>query len=128
MLTFHSHFPYILCHLTFPQIPDDLKKRKRSLLTTKTVIRLAPDKWYIHVINPTCPLDRIILQQSIIGLPVRATPNQKMEAALTVQQKNKMVDGSGFPSPLPCVVAYLLIFEGNYILSLCKTIMKLMKK
>ena len=55
MLTFHSHFPYILCPLTVPQIPDDLKKRKTNLLTTKTVIRLAPDKWYIHVINPTCP-------------------------------------------------------------------------
>ena len=128
MLTFHSHFPYILCPLTVPQIPDDLKKRKTNLLTTKTVIRLAPDKWYIHVINPTCPLDRTILQQIIIGLPVRARPNQKMEAALTVQQKNKMVDGSGFPSPLPCVVAYLLIFERNYILFLCKPIMKLMKK
>ena len=140
MLTFHSHFPYILCPLTVPQIPDDLKKRKTNLLATKTVIRLAPDKWYTHVINPTCPLDRIILinptcpldriilQQIIIGLPVRATPNQKMEAALTVQQKNKMVDRSGFPSPLPCVVAYLLIFEGNYILFLCKPIMKLMKK
>lgn len=57
MLTFHSHFPYILCPLTVPQIPDDLKKRKTNLLATKTVIRLAPDKWYIHVINPTCPLD-----------------------------------------------------------------------
>lgn len=78
MLTFHSHFPYILCPLTFQQIPDDLKKRKTSLLiATKTMIRLAPDKWYIHVINPTCPLDRIIFQQIIIGLPVRAHPIKK---------------------------------------------------
>ena len=49
----------------------------------------------------------------IIGLPVRATPRQNMEAAYTVQQKDKMADGSGFPSPLPCVVAKLLIFEGK---------------
>ena len=107
MLTFHSHFPYILCPLTFPQIPDDLKKRKTSLLATKTVIRLAPDKRHIHVINPTCPLDRIILQQIIIGLPVRATPNQKMEAALTVQQKKENGRRIRFPiaPPLRCCLS-----------------------
>ena len=32
---------------------------------------------------------------SIIGLPFRAMPNQKMEAALSVQQKDKMADRSG---------------------------------
>ena len=31
----------------------------------------------------------------IIGLPFRAMPNQKMEAALSVQQKDKMADRSG---------------------------------
>ena len=31
---------------------------------------------------------------SIIGLPFRAMPNEKMEAALSVQQKDKMVDRS----------------------------------
>ena len=51
----------------------------------------------------------------IIALPFRAMPNQKMEAALSVQQNNKMADRSGLiPSPLPplpCVVTKLLIFE-----------------
>ena len=42
-----------------------------------------------------------------------AKPNQKMEVASSVQEKDKMVDGSGFPSPLPCIVANLLIFEGK---------------
>ena len=36
-----------------------------------------------------------------------------MEAASSVQEKDKMADGSGFPSPLPCVVSNLLIFEGK---------------
>ena len=31
-------------------------------------------------------------QSIIIGLPMRAMPNRKMEAALSVQQKDKMVD------------------------------------
>ena len=31
---------------------------------------------------------------SIIGLPFRAMPNQKMEAALSVQQKDKMAEGN----------------------------------
>ena len=30
-----------------------------------------------------------------------------------MQEKNKMADGSDFPSPFPCVVANLLIFEGK---------------
>ena len=53
----------------------------------------------------------------IIVLPFRAMPNQKMEAALSVQQNNKMADRSGLiPSPpplppLPYVVTKLLIFE-----------------
>ena len=38
---------------------------------------------------------------SIIGLPFRATSIQKLEATLSEQQKDKMADGSGFPSPLP---------------------------
>ena len=37
----------------------------------------------------------------IIGLPFRAMRNPKMEATLSVQQKDKMEDGSGFSSPLP---------------------------
>ena len=49
----------------------------------------------------------------IIGLPFRAmSPNQKMDAVLSVQQNNKMADRSDLmPSPLPCVVTKLLIFE-----------------
>ena len=39
---------------------------------------------------------------------LRAKPNQKMEAALSVQEKDKMADGS-----IPCIVANLLIFEGK---------------
>ena len=107
MLTFHSHFPCILCPLTFPQIPDDLKKRKTSLLATKTVIRLAPDKWYIHVINPTCPLDRIILQQIIIGLPVRVTPNQKNGGCFDCAAKKQNGGGIRFPihPPLCCCLS-----------------------
>ena len=42
---------------------------------------------------------------------LRAKPNQKIEAASSVLKKDKMADRSGFPSPLPCVVANLLIFE-----------------
>lgn len=42
-----------------------------------------------------------------------AKPDQKMEAASSVQKKDKMADGSGFPSPLPWVVVNLLIFEGK---------------
>ena len=30
-----------------------------------------------------------------------AKPDQKMEAASSVQKKDKMADGSGFPSPSP---------------------------
>ena len=37
----------------------------------------------------------------IIGLPFRATPSQKIEAASSVQQKDKMAGGSGFPPPSP---------------------------
>ena len=48
---------------------------------------------------------------SIIGLPFRATSIQKLEATLSEQQKDKMADGSGFPSPLPSIVTKLLIFE-----------------
>ena len=49
---------------------------------------------------------------SIIGLPFRATSIQKLEATLSEQQKDKMADGSGFPSPfpLPSIVTKLLIF------------------
>ena len=43
----------------------------------------------------------------------KAKRNQKMEAASSVQEKDKMADGSGFPSPLPCLVSSLLIFEGK---------------
>ena len=42
---------------------------------------------------------------------LRAKRNQKIEAASSVLKKDKMADRSGFPSPLPCVVANLLIFE-----------------
>ena len=35
------------------------------------------------------------------------------EAVSSVQKKDKMADGSGFPSPLSCVVVNLLIFEGK---------------
>lgn len=45
--------------------------------------------------------------------PNHGKPNKKMEAASSVQEKGKMEDGSGFPPPLPCVVAKLLIFEGK---------------
>ena len=38
------------------------------------------------------PLTRQTTQSIIIGLPMRAMPNRKMEAALSVQQKDKMVD------------------------------------
>ena len=51
-------------------------------------------------------------------------PNQKMEAVSSLQQKDKMADGSGFPSPLifweKGVVAYIsrkcqgLILDKNY--------------
>ena len=37
-------------------------------------------------------------------------PKQKMEAAASVQQKDKMVDGSGPPPPRFRVMANLLIF------------------
>ena len=37
-------------------------------------------------------------------------PKQKMEAASSVQHKDKIVDGSGPPPPGSCVVANLLIF------------------
>ena len=36
-----------------------------------------------------------------------------MNAASSVQKKDKMADGWGFPSPLPSVVANLLIFEAK---------------
>ena len=36
-----------------------------------------------------------------------------METASSVQEKDKMADGSGFPSPVPCVFSNLLIFEGK---------------
>ena len=36
----------------------------------------------------------------LIGLPFSAMHNQKMEATLSVQQKDKMADWSGFPYPL----------------------------
>ena len=51
----------------------------------------------------TCSIDMIDLL-FIIGLPFRAmSPNQKMEAALSVQQQNnKMADRSDLiPSPIP---------------------------
>ena len=38
------------------------------------------------------PLTRQTTQSIIIGLPMRAMANRKMEAALSVQQKDKMVD------------------------------------
>ena len=47
------------------------------------------------------------------GAALWAKPNQKLEVASSVQEKDKMADGSGFPSLLPCVVANLLIFEGK---------------
>ena len=49
---------------------------------------------------------------SIIGLPFMATSNQKLEATLSEQQKDKMANGSGFPSPLPLpnIVTKPLIF------------------
>ena len=53
------------------------------------------------------------LAQPFYHAALRAKPNQKMEVASSVQEKDKMADGSGFPSPLPCVVANLLIFEGK---------------
>ena len=34
-------------------------------------------------------------------------------SALSVQEKDKIADGSGSPSPLPCVAANLPIFEGK---------------
>ena len=37
-------------------------------------------------------------------------PKQKMEAASSVQHKDKMADGSGFPSSRSYVAANLLIF------------------
>ena len=50
---------------------------------------------------------------SITGLPFRAMSTQKLEATLSEQQKDKMADGSGFPSPLPLpsIVTKPLIFE-----------------
>ena len=36
-----------------------------------------------------------------------------MEAALSGQEKDKIADGSGSPSPLPFVAANLPIFEGK---------------
>ena len=36
-----------------------------------------------------------------------------MKATSFVQKKDKMANGWGFPSPLPSVVANLLIFEGK---------------
>ena len=45
------------------------------------------------------------LAQPFYWAALRAKPNQKMEVASSVQEKDKMADGSGFPSPLPCVVA-----------------------
>ena len=41
----------------------------------------------------------------------KAKPNQKVEAASSVQEKDKMADGSGFPSPLHCFDSNLQIFE-----------------
>ena len=38
------------------------------------------------------PLTSQTTQSFIIGLPMRARPNGKMKAALSVQQKDKMVD------------------------------------
>ena len=40
-----------------------------------------------------------------------------MEAASSVQEKDKMADGSGFPSPLPCVVAILRIWKERGVIS-----------
>ena len=111
MLTFHSHFPYILFPLTFPQIPDDLKKRKTSLLATKTVIGLAPDKWYIHVINPTCPLDGIILHQIIIGLGNAQSKNGgRLDCAAKKQNGGRI----RFPIPpsLCCCLSSDFLGEG----------------
>ena len=42
---------------------------------------------------------------------LRAKPNQNMETASSVQKKDTMADRSGVRSPLPCIVANLLIFE-----------------
>ena len=53
----------------------------------------------------------------IIELPFRAMPNQKMEAALSMQQNNKMADRSDLipsPSPLPCVVWFLRKRGGSF--------------
>ena len=35
---------------------------------------------------------------------LQATPNQNIEAASSVQQKDKMADGSGFSSPSPALL------------------------
>ena len=39
--------------------------------------------------------------------------HQKMEAASSVQEKDKMAEGSGFVFSLPYVVANLLILDGQ---------------
>ena len=44
----------------------------------------------------------------LLGCPFRATPNHKMEAASSVQEKDKMADGSGFLFPPP--LRFFLIF------------------
>ena len=48
--------------------------------------------------------------RSSSGAALWAKPNEEMEAASSVKEKEKMADGSGFPSPLPCVVAKRLSF------------------
>ena len=65
------------------------------------------------------------LAQPFYWAALRAKPNQKMEVASSVQEKDKMADGSVFPSPLPCVVANqgcaLRKTEGSPVLRNCKT-------
>ena len=53
----------------------------------------------------------MIMAHSNYWAALQATPNQNIEAASSVQQKDQMADGSGFSSPLPCVITKLLIFE-----------------
>ena len=45
--------------------------------------------------------------------PNHGKPNKKMEAVSSVQEKGKNGGRIRFPTPLPCVVAKLLIFEGK---------------
>ena len=58
--------------------------------------------------------DPIFFSNPFYCAALRAKPNQKMEAASPVQEKDKTADGSGFPSPSAALLLNVFLFERKW--------------